>query len=184
MSDEKDKVIEDLMKRVEALEEKAENIPEDNLALGLMSGNLDETMAAFIIATGAAAFDMKVDLFFTFWAISALRDPKKSAKKDTLGKMFGMMLPNGADKLPLSKMQMGGMGPKMIKHVMKIHKAKPLPQLMKEAGELGVKIYVCTMSMDLMGIKREELIDYPHLEYVGVGTFVEIFGRAKQCWFM
>jgi peroxiredoxin family protein len=55
---------------------------------------------------------------------------------------------------------------------------------MKEAGELGVKIYVCTMSMDLMGIKREELIDYPNMEFVGVGTFVEIFGRAKQCWFM
>jgi peroxiredoxin family protein len=98
--------------------------------------------------------------------------------------MFGMMLPNGADKLPLSKMQMMGMGPKMINHVMKIHNAKPLPQLMKEAGELGVKIYVCTMSMDLMGIKREELIDYPNMEFVGVGTFVEIFGRAKQCWFM
>jgi peroxiredoxin family protein len=95
-----------------------------------------------------------------------------------------MMLPNGAEKLPLSKMQMGGMGPKMIKHVMKIHGAKPLTQLIKEAGELGVKIYVCTMSMDLMGIKRDELIDYPNLEYVGVGTFVEIFGRAKQCWFM
>lgn len=184
MSDEKDKIIEDLVKRIEVLEEKAENIPEDNLAMGVMSGNLDEMMAAFIIATGAAAFDMQVDLFFTFWAIAGLRDPKKSAKKDTLGKMFGMMLPNGADKLPLSKMQMAGMGPKMIKHVMKIHKAKPLPQLIKEAGELGVRIYVCTMSMDLMGIKREELIDYPHMEYVGVGTFVEIFGRAKQCWFM
>jgi len=182
MSDEATlKKLEELEKRIAELEE---NAPEDRLAMGVMSGSLDQTMAAFIVATGAAAFDMEVDLFFTFWAIAALRDPKKSAKKDTLGKMFGMMLPNGADKLPLSQMQMMGMGPKMIKHVMSIHKAKPLPQLIKEAGELGVKIYVCTMSLDLMGIKREELIDYPNMEFVGVGTFVEIFGRSKQCWFM
>jgi peroxiredoxin family protein len=183
MSDDKttEQIIQDLVKRVETLEE---NAPEDRLAMGVMSGNYDQMMAAFIVAIGAAAFDMEVDLFFTFWAIAGLRDSEKSAKKDTLGKMFEMMLPNGAEKLPLSKMQMGGMGPKMIKHVMKIHGAKPLSQLIKEAGELGVKIYVCTMSMDLMGIKREELIDYPNMEYVGVGTFVEIFGRAKQCWFM
>jgi peroxiredoxin family protein len=183
MADEKttEEIIKDLVQRVETLEE---NAPEDRLAMGVMSGDYDQMMAAFIVAIGAAAFDMEVDLFFTFWAIAGLRDPKKSAKKDTLGKMFEMMLPNGAEKLPLSKMQMGGMGPKMIKHVMKIHGAKPLSQLIKEAGELGVKIYVCTMSMDLMGIKRDELIDYPNLEYVGVGTFVEIFGRAKQCWFM
>jgi peroxiredoxin family protein len=183
MADEKttEEIIKDLVQRVETLEE---NAPEDRLAMGVMSGDYDQMMAAFIVAIGAAAFDMEVDLFFTFWAIAGLRDPKKSAQKDTLGKMFGMMLPNGAEKLPLSKMQMGGMGPKMIKHVMKIHGAKPLTQLIKEAGELGVKIYVCTMSMDLMGIKRDELIDYPNLEYVGVGTFVEIFGRAKQCWFM
>jgi peroxiredoxin family protein len=183
MADEKttEEIIKDLVQRVETLEE---NAPEDRLAMGVMSGDYDQMMAAFIVAIGAAAFDMEVDLFFTFWAIAGLRDPKKSSQKDTLGKMFGMMLPNGAEKLPLSKMQMGGMGPKMIKHVMKIHGAKPLTQLIKEAGELGVKIYVCTMSMDLMGIKRDELIDYPNLEYVGVGTFVEIFGRAKQCWFM
>jgi peroxiredoxin family protein len=176
-----EQLIQDLLKRVETLEE---NAPEDRLALGCISGDLDATMAAFIIALGAAAYDMEVDIFFTFWATAALRDPKKSAKKDLLGKMFGMMLPNGAGKLPLSKMQMLGMGPLMIKGVMKKHGAKSLEELMKDAAEFGVRLHVCTMSMDLMGIKREEMIDYPHMQFVGVGTFVDIFSKAKQCWFL
>lgn len=174
-------VMQDLIKRVEALEA---NAPEDRLAMGVMSGNLDQTIAAFIIALGASAYDMEVDMFFTFWATAALRDPKKSAKKDLLGKMFGMMLPTGSQKLPLSKMQMMGMGPVMIKKVMKLHGAKSLEELMKDAADLGIRIHVCTMSMDLMGIKREEMIDYPNMSYVGVGTFVDIFQKAKQCWFM
>ena len=174
-------MIQDLLKRVETLEE---NAPEDRLALGCISGDLDSTIAAFIIALGAAAYDMEVDIFFTFWATAALRDPKKSAKKDLIGKMFGMMLPNGAAKLPLSKMQMLGMGPLMIKGVMKKHGAKSLEDLMKDAAEFGVRLHVCTMSMDLMGIKREEMIDYPHMQFVGVGSFVDIFSKAKQCWFL
>ena len=176
-----EQVLQDLIKRVETLEATP---PEDRLAMGVMSGDLDQTIAAFIIALGAAAYDMEVDMFFTFWATSALRDPKKSAKKDLLGKMFGMMLPRGSRKLPLSKMQMMGMGPVMIKQVMKLHGAKSLEELIKEAGEFGVRVHVCTMSMDLMGIKREELIDYPNMQFVGVGTFVDIFSKAKQCWFM
>lgn len=176
-----DQLLQDLVKRVEALERQA---PNDQLALGVMSGNLDNTIAAFIIALGATAYDMEVEMFFTFWATAALRDPKKKVKKDMLGSMFGMMLPTGAGKLPLSKMQMLGIGPPMIKFVMKKHGAKSLEQLMKEAGEAGVRINVCTMSMDLMGIQREELIDYPHLSFVGVGTFVDMFSQSKQCWFM
>jgi peroxiredoxin family protein len=176
-----EQMMQDLIKRVETLEA---NAPEDRLALGCLSGDLDKTMAAFIIAIGAAAFDMEVDIFFTFWATAALRDPKKKVKKDLLGNMFGMMLPNGAGKLPLSKMQMMGMGPLMIKGVMKKHGAKSLEELMKDAADLGVRLHVCTMSMDLMGIKREEMIDYPHMQFVGVGTFVDIFSNAKQCWFL
>ena len=79
---------------------------------------------------------------------------------------------------------MMGMGDAMIKGVMKKHGAKSLEELMKDAAEFGIRIHVCTMSMDLMGIKREEMIDYPHMSYVGVGAFVDIFGKAKQCWFM
>ncbi len=99
------------MKRVEALAAKA---PEDRLALGVMSGTMDYTLAAFIIALAAAPSGMEVDMFSTFWATAALRDPKKSASKDTLGQMFGMMLPNGAGNLPLSRMQMMGVGPRLV----------------------------------------------------------------------
>ena len=132
-----EEMIKSLMARVEELEE---NAPGDNLCLGVMDGDYDKTMAAFIIALGAAAYDMQVDMFFTFWGLSALRDPKKRVKKDFLGKMFGAMLPKKASKLPLSKMQMLGMGPPMIQAVMKMHNAKSLDELMKDAGEFGIRI--------------------------------------------
>ena len=100
--------IEDILKRVEILEADQSG---NNLTLGVIKGDLDYVLAAFIIAIGAAAYDMKVNMFFTFWATAALRDPKKKVKKDLLGKMFGMMLPKGTKQLPLSKMQMAGIGP-------------------------------------------------------------------------
>jgi len=175
------KEMEALVARVEELEGK---VAQDSLSLGVMKGDLDYTIAAFIIALGAAAYDMEVDMFFTFWATAALRDPKKTAKKGFLDKMFGIMLPRGTKKLPLSKMQMAGIGPKMIRSVMKLHNVQSLEELIAEAGEMGVRIHVCTMSMDIMGIKKEELIDYPHMDYVGVGTFVDMFSNSKQCWFM
>jgi len=176
-----EEIISQLTARVEKLEE---NAPGNKLALGIMSGNLDNTIAAFIVSLGAAAYDMEVDLFFTFWGLSALRDPKKKPKKDLLGKMFGAMLPASSKKLPLSKMQMLGIGPQMIRSVMKKHNAKSLEELMSDAAEFGVRIHVCTMSMDVMGIKKEELIDYPYIDFVGVGAFVAMFQEAKQCWFM
>ena len=177
----REEMVKQLTARVKELEE---NAPGDKLCLGAISGDLDYTMALFIIALGATAYDMEVDLFFTFWGISALRDPKKKPKKDFLGKMFGTMLPSSSKKLPLSKMQMLGMGPPMIKAVMKMHNAKSLEELIKDAAEFGIRIHVCTMSMDVMGIKKEELIDYPHMDFVGVGTFVDMFQNSKQCWFM
>jgi peroxiredoxin family protein len=176
----------ELEARVKELTERLDELEShnDRLCLGVMRGDLDYTIATFIIACGAAAYDMEVDIFFTFWGTAALRDPKKRVKKNLLERMFGIMLPSGTKKLPLSKMQMGGMGQKMIKGVMKAHNAKSLEELMEEAGKMGVRIHVCTMSMELMGIKKEELIDYPHLDYVGVGAFVGMFSEAKQCWFM
>ncbi len=173
--------LQDLVARVAKLEK---NAPQDSLTLGVMKGDLDYTMAAFIIALGAAAYDMKVDMFFTFWGTAALRDPKKTAKKGLLDKMFGWMLPRGTFHLPLSKMQMAGIGPKMIRQVMKMRHVKSLEELMAEAATMGIRIHVCTMSMDVMGIKKEELIEYPHMDYVGVGTFVDMFSNSKQCWFM
>jgi len=174
-------MIKQLTARVEVLEA---NMPEDKLALGVMSGDLDYTIAAFIVALGAVAYDMEVDMFFTFWATAALRDPKKRPAKKGMEAMFDKMLPRGTGKLPLSKMHMMGMGSTMIKGIMKKHGAKSLEELIQDAASFGIRIHVCTMSMDLMGIKREEMIDYPNMAYVGVGTFVDIFSKAKQCWFM
>jgi len=167
--------------RVDAIEQSAGN---DHLSIGVMTGNLDTTIAAFIIALAATAYDIKVDLFFTFWAVAALRDPKKAPPKKFMEKMFGWMLPRGSRALPLSKMQMGGMGPKMIRSIMKQHGVKSLEQLMQEAGEYGVQIHICEMSMDLMGFKAEEMIDYPHLDFVGAGSFIQMISESKQAFFL
>jgi peroxiredoxin family protein len=173
--------IQQLTERMNALEQSAGN---NRLSIGVMSGNLDTTIAAFIIALGAVAYDIEVDMFFTFWATAALRDPKKSARKGFLDKMFGWMLPRSSHALPLSKMQMAGIGPKMIRSVMKARGVKSLEQLMKEAAEFGVRIHVCEMSMGVMGLKEEEMIDYPGIDYVGVGSFIQMIGESKQVVFL
>jgi len=181
-------LVEEFQKQIDGIkgrvEEIGEAVPQDSLAIGVISGSLDRIIAAFIVALGAAAYDMEVNLFFTFWSIAALRDPKKSAKKSFLGKMFGWMLPKGSKKLPLSSMNMAGIGPKMIRGLMKKNGVPSVEEMIQQAGEFGVKISICEMSMDLMGFKREEMIDYPGLEYVGVGTFMGLAQSAKQTFFI
>ncbi len=169
---------------MEAIEDLKSEAPEDKLTIGLISGDLDKILAAFIIALGAVAYDMEVDMFFSFWSISALRDPKKSAKKNFLSKMFGWMLPNGSKKLPLSRMNMAGMGPKMIRGLMKSKGVPSLEEMIKQAGEFGVRINICEMSMDLMGFKAEEMIDYPHMNYCGVATFIDMASSSKATFFL
>jgi peroxiredoxin family protein len=152
----------------------------DQLSMVVFSGDMDKILAAMIIATGAAAYDMKVNLFFTFWAISSLRDPGKSVKgKSFMEKMFGMMLPRGSRKLKLSNMNMGGMGTSMIKGIMKKNKVAPLEEMFRTAGELGIVINICEMSMNLMGFRREEMIDYPHMTVCGVATFLADAAESK-----
>ncbi|MDX9931358.1 MAG: DsrE/DsrF/DrsH-like family protein [Bacteroidales bacterium] len=176
MNEEFEKQFLELQKKVGKIEKGTK----DQLTMVVFSGDLDKQIAAMIISTGAAAFDMKVKLFFTFWATAALRDPKKKGKgKNFLGKMFGMMLPKGAQKLKLSKMHMMGMGASMIKGLMKKKKVASLPEMFKTAGELGIEINVCEMSMDLMGFKAEELIDYPHMKICGVATFLADAAESK-----
>ncbi|MHA6252718.1 DsrE/DsrF/DrsH-like family protein [Oceanobacillus sp. CAU 1775] len=137
----------------------------------LFSGDYDKAMAAFIIANGAAAYDHEVTIFATFWGLNAFRkDEQVSVKKGFLEKMFGKMMPRGADNMGLSKMNFAGMGPKMIKHVIKKHNAVPLPELINMAKEQDIKLVACTMTMDLLGLQKEELID--GLEYAGVGAYL------------
>jgi peroxiredoxin family protein len=138
----------------------ANNAPCDKKNLILFSGDLDKAIATFIIANAAAAMGRKVSIFCTFWGINVIRKPEKvSVKKDIIGAMFGMMMPRGAKKLKLSNMNMAGMGAAMIRGVMKDKNVDSLEDLIKMAMENGVEIVACSMSMDLMGIKEEELID-------------------------
>ncbi|WP_255235317.1 DsrE/DsrF/DrsH-like family protein [Salipaludibacillus sp. LMS25] len=137
----------------------------------LFSGDYDKAMAAYIIANGAAAYDHEVTIFHTFWGLNALRTENQvPSKKNFLEKMFGTMMPRGADKLGLSKMNFAGMGPKMIKHVMKKHNTMPLPDLIEMAQEQGVKLVACTMTMDLLGLQKEELLN--EIEYAGVAAYL------------
>ncbi len=158
----------------------ANDAPEDKLSLIVFSGDLDKALASFIIATGATAMGMDVVMFFTFWGTPVLRDKSKTVgEKDFMGKMFGTMLPKGAGGVKLSKMNMGGMGTTMMRSLMKKKNVASLEQLMELAGELGVRIFVCEMSMDLMGFKREEMVDYPGLTYCGVAKFLEEAASSK-----
>lgn len=137
----------------------------------VFSGDLDKAIASFIIANGAAAMGRDVHMFFTFWGLNILRKSEKIAvKKDFLSRMFGRMMPRGSQKLGLSRMNMGGIGAKLIRSVMQNHNIQSLEDLMKEAMKNGVQITACTMSMDVMGIRREELID--GIEYAGVASFL------------
>jgi peroxiredoxin family protein len=176
MSNDFENQILELQKKVGKLEKGTK----DQLSMVVFSGDLDKILAAMIISTGAAAYDMKVKLFFTFWATAALRDPKKSVSgKNMISKMFGMMLPKGMGKIKLSKMHMMGMGTGMMKGLMKKKNVASLEQMFKTAGELGVQINICEMSMDLMGFKREEMIDYPNLNVCGVATFLADASESK-----
>lgn len=137
----------------------------------LFSGDYDKAMAAYIIANGAAAYDHDVTIFHTFWGLNALRKEENiSVKKGFMEKMFGKLMPRGSGKMGLSKMNFGGIGPKMIKGIMKKHNAVPLPQLVEMAQEQDIKLIACTMTMDLLGLQKEELLD--GIEYAGVGAYI------------
>ena len=156
-SQDKDQLLQDLLKRVEALERAA---PKDQLVIGVMSGDLERTMLAFIIALGATTFDMEVELVFTLRASAVLRDPKK------LHKDLHDLEPSG------------------IKFDLEKAGAMSLEQLIQLAAESGVRITVCNLSLDLMDIERDELIDYPNITFAGVAAFIDLCSQSKQCWFV
>lgn len=137
----------------------------------LFSGDYDKAMAAYIIANGAAAYDHEVTIFHTFWGLNVLRkDEHVKVKKTFIEKVFGKMMPRGADKMGLSKMNFAGMGPKMIKGIMKKHNAMPLPDLIDLAKEQGIKLVACQMTVDLLGLKEEEIME--GIEFAGVGAYL------------
>ncbi|HLE42127.1 MAG TPA: DsrE/DsrF/DrsH-like family protein [Nitrospirota bacterium] len=164
--------------------QRKKNASGSRLSIIFFSNDLDKAVAAFIIATGAAASGMQVDIFFTFWGLSVLRDPRKKTKKSFVGRMFGWMLPKGSDGLKLSKMHMAGMGTAMIRGLMKKQNVSSLPEMIETAGALGVRFHACTTSMDLMGIRCEELIDYPQMDAVGVTSFLGMATESKTTLFI
>jgi peroxiredoxin family protein len=148
----------------------------DNKTIIVFSGDLDKAMAAFIIANGAASMGKKVTMFFTFWGLSILRKPDAvQVKKSPMDRIFGWMLPRGAGALKLSQMNMLGMGTKMMRAVMKDKNVSSLADLIASAQKAGIGIIACQMTMDVMGLRKEELID--GVEVGGVGYYL---GKAED----
>lgn len=137
----------------------------------LFSGDYDKAMAAYIIANGAAAYNHEVTIFHTFWGLNALRKEENiKVKKGFLEKLFSKMMPRGAERMGLSKMNFAGFGPKMIKHIINKHQAMTLPRLITLAQEQNINLVACTMTMDLLGLKEEELLN--GIEYAGVAAYL------------
>ena len=144
----------------------------------MFSDDLDKALATFVLANGAAATGQKVTIFFTFWGLNVIKKlHKPKAKKDIFGKMFGMMLPSSSKKLKLSKMSMGGIGGKMMRYIMKEKGIDSLESLRQQALENGVEFIACQMSMDVMGVKQEELLD--EVTIGGVATYMERADNAN-----
>lgn len=146
--------------------------PKDNKTLIVFSDDLDKALASFVIANGAASTGKKVTMFFTFWGLNVIKKVNKpDVQKDMMGRMFGWMLPSSSEKLKLSKMNMMGMGTKMMRSIMNKKHIDSLESLRQQAIENGVEMIACTMSMDVMGVKKEELLDNVILG--GVATYLE-----------
>lgn len=144
----------------------------------MFSDDLDKALATFVLANGAAATGQKVTIFFTFWGLNVIKKlHKPKVEKDIFGKMFGMMLPSSSKKLKLSKMSMGGIGGKMMRYIMKEKGIDSLESLRQQALENGVEFIACQMSMDVMGVKQEELLD--EVTIGGVATYMERADNAN-----
>lgn len=158
----------------------AEEPKAEGMSIIVFSGELDKALAAFTLANGAAAMDLPVTMFFTFWGLNVLRREQSVHTKEpktTMEGMFGRMMPRGPKDLQLSKLKMGGLGTRLIKREMSKKHVADLHSLMRSAQDQGVRFIACTMSMNLMGIKKDELID--GISYGNVGSYVDAADRAR-----
>ncbi|MCA9194646.1 MAG: DsrE/DsrF/DrsH-like family protein [Planctomycetales bacterium] len=178
--------IAELEGRIEQLEKVSDDRPSpDGINLLVFSNDRDKLLAAFIIATGAAACGMQVTMFFTFWAASALRRQNgTTAGKSWIERAFSWMLPRGISRTRLSQLDMFGMGRKLLSLEMKRKNITNLEALISNAADLGVQLQVCEMSMNLMGIRREELIEYPNMKFCGVVSFAELASKSNTSMFI
>ena len=165
------------------LAEVRERTVDDAATIVVFSGDLDKVLAAFVLATGAAAAGLQTSMFFTFWGLSALK--KKDASggpKNIMERMFALMTPSSTESLPTSKMNYFGMGALMLRKMMKDKQIATLEELMALAREMDVKMIACTMSMDAMGVSKEELQD--GLSYGGVATYMADAVRSRVTLFV
>ncbi len=181
--------IQALMERIGTLEQRVaelEDAPaqdlENRLSLVVFSGDMDKTIASFIIATGAAAVGMEVSMFFTFWGLSAVKKQKVYTSKNVIEKAFTAMLPGGVNQMGLSKMNFFGIGASIMRKLMKDHDVTSLAEMVELAQEMDVRMIVCDMSRELLGVKDEELID--NLETGGVAAFMGDASRSKVSLFI
>lgn len=164
---------EDISKRVSEIEQRIEKLEVNrkNLTMVLFSGDFDKVMAAFIVANGAIAMGKEVTMFVTFWGLDAIKKPSmNTAGRNFLEKMILWMRPKGPKKLGTSKMNFAGIGPKLFMYMMGKKNIEPLHSLIDMAIEFGIRIIACQMSMDVMGIKKEDLLD--NIEVGGVAAFL------------
>jgi peroxiredoxin family protein len=179
--------------RVQALEEKLqdlerrlahveEQVAEDRVALVVFSGDLDRVLAAFVIATGAAAMGQQVSMFFTFWGLSVLKKDSQLSGKTLFQKMMTLMSPGSSKSLPVSKMNYFGVGAKMLRSMMKEKNVNSLEEMISLARELGVRMIACEMSRDVMGIRESELV--AGLECGGVASFLADSLKSRTSLFI
>jgi peroxiredoxin family protein len=171
--------IQQLQAQVDALRAQS---PENRLSMVVFSGDLDRVLAAFVIASGAAASGMEVSMFFTFWGLTALRQKRESRGKTFFQKLMGRMTPVGTRGLGVSKMNFGGIGAKMLRTMMRQQGVPQIEEMAQMARDLGVRIVACQMSMDVMGIHKEELLD--GIEVGGVATFLGDATKSKATLFI
>ncbi len=177
------KVLEERLAQLdEQMREVRDRLPDDRVSIIVFSGDLDKVLPAFIIATGAAAMGMNVSLFFTFWGLSVLKKRRDLSGKGFLEKMFSLMTPVGTEGLGVSKMNFFGIGAKLLRTLMKRKQVSSLEELVDMARDMGVRIIACQMSMDVLGIKRDELWD--GIEVGGVATFLADAVKSKVNLFL
>jgi peroxiredoxin family protein len=178
--------VNELMERLSAVEQRVESLeesqPEDMVAMVVFSGDLDRVLAAFVIATGAAALGQEVSMFFTFWGLSVLKKDSNLAGKGLFEKMMSVMSPSNSTQLPVSKMNYFGVGAKMLRQMMKDNNVSSLEEMIDMAREMGVKMMACEMSKDVMGIQDEELVG--GLESAGVAAFLGESLRSRTNLFI
>ncbi|MCX7924602.1 MAG: DsrE/DsrF/DrsH-like family protein [Fimbriimonadales bacterium] len=171
--------IQQLQAQVDALRAQS---PENRLSMVVFSGDLDRVLAAFVIASGAAASGMEVSMFFTFWGLTALRQKRETRGKTLFQKLMGWMTPVGTRGLGVSKMNFGGIGAKMLRTMMRQQGVPQIEEMAQMARDLGVRIVACQMSMDVMGIHKDELVD--GIEVGGVATFLGDATKSKATLFI